>query len=342
MTVKPNYALWDINPKQFPQKNLKEQLKFICAYGHLAPSSHNTQPWKFKITENTIEVHADLNRRLKIADPTNKELYISVACTIPNLELAGKYFGLIPHITLLPNPSIPNHVATIKFKQIDQPLAKDELFEYIIKRLTNRSKFKKGKPLPIAYQTELTNKIKDYPIQLKIFQSAGELKTMAQLTKEGMFAALSNPAFRTELSHWVRHSWTDKGDGLPANTLGIPDAASIMIVPMVRSPFMASESSKTEFKLILSSSAIGVLFAPQNSLKYWIQTGILYETLALITCKHNLAIEPLSAAIEMDTQKKQLKQIAKTIAEPMMFFRIGFAGKKFPHAPRRPLAQVIF
>lgn len=56
------------------ETSLREKLEQFLKYAILAPSSHNTQPWLFKIVgEDTIEVYADDSRWLKIADSLGVE-----------------------------------------------------------------------------------------------------------------------------------------------------------------------------------------------------------------------------------------------------------------------------
>jgi len=43
----------------------------------LAPSSHNTQPWRFAVRERTIDLYADRTRALPVNDPDDRELTIS-------------------------------------------------------------------------------------------------------------------------------------------------------------------------------------------------------------------------------------------------------------------------
>jgi nitroreductase len=46
----PEFQAWNVSERQFPKDGTKtEQLKFILNYAILSPSSHNTQPWLFKI-----------------------------------------------------------------------------------------------------------------------------------------------------------------------------------------------------------------------------------------------------------------------------------------------------
>src|SRR3989344_1824285 len=44
-------------------------IKQVLYYGTIAPSSHNTQPWSFKVINSTVEVYVDDKRTLKYSDP---------------------------------------------------------------------------------------------------------------------------------------------------------------------------------------------------------------------------------------------------------------------------------
>src|SRR5258708_21659941 len=96
-----NYKAWNISLKDFPKKgSIEEQIKFFIRLGILAPSIHNTQPWKFNIYKNKLIVYPDWSRRLPAADTTGNNLYISLGCCLTNIECAASYYGLIPHITI--------------------------------------------------------------------------------------------------------------------------------------------------------------------------------------------------------------------------------------------------
>lgn len=57
--------------------NSFSQLQTLVHYATLAANGHNTQPWKFAIKENAIEIHPDYSRRLPVVDPQDRELWIS-------------------------------------------------------------------------------------------------------------------------------------------------------------------------------------------------------------------------------------------------------------------------
>lgn len=70
----------------------------IASYASKAPSGHNTQPWKFHITDSTITVLPNLDVALPVVDRNNRELFISLGCAIENLCIAASYFGYTTHI----------------------------------------------------------------------------------------------------------------------------------------------------------------------------------------------------------------------------------------------------
>lgn len=57
---KENFSVWETKESDFPKNgSIEERLKFILNYAVMAPSAHNTQPWKFKIQGNSIEIFVD-------------------------------------------------------------------------------------------------------------------------------------------------------------------------------------------------------------------------------------------------------------------------------------------
>ena len=84
----------DLAPDHFPSlEPLGAQFTHLLRYVVLAPSTFNTQPWKFRVTAEGIEVFGDYTRRLPIADPGNRELLMSIGAAVMNLRVAAAYFG---------------------------------------------------------------------------------------------------------------------------------------------------------------------------------------------------------------------------------------------------------
>ena len=55
----------------------------------LAASPHNTQPWLFKITNSSIELHIDTQRNVGALDPYLREEHIGMGCALNGRQCNG-------------------------------------------------------------------------------------------------------------------------------------------------------------------------------------------------------------------------------------------------------------
>lgn len=68
--------------------------KELVRYATLAPSSHNTQCWKFAVVDKAITILPDLSRRTPAVDPDDHHLFVSLGCAAENLVQAALAHGL--------------------------------------------------------------------------------------------------------------------------------------------------------------------------------------------------------------------------------------------------------
>jgi hypothetical protein len=66
----------------------------LIRYATLAPSSHNTQCWKFRVEARAISILPDLSRRCPVVDPDDHHLFVSLGCAAENLIQAALANGL--------------------------------------------------------------------------------------------------------------------------------------------------------------------------------------------------------------------------------------------------------
>ena len=84
----------------------------------LAPSSHNTQPWWFRVGEDTVELFADRTRSLPVNDPFDRELTISCGAALTNLVVAARAGSLEPQVDVLPDPGEPDLLARVVLRWV--------------------------------------------------------------------------------------------------------------------------------------------------------------------------------------------------------------------------------
>jgi hypothetical protein len=82
---------------------LQKQIEVLLGAAGAAPSMHNTQPWRFEVNGNVIDVYLDRSRLLPVEDPTGRAARIGVGAAIFNLRVAAAHLGFDGWFGLLPD-----------------------------------------------------------------------------------------------------------------------------------------------------------------------------------------------------------------------------------------------
>lgn len=72
-----------------------------------APSVHNTQPWRWRIRPEAVELHADWRRHLVATDPDRRDLILSCGAALHHLRVALSAQGLAVRVDRLPGSREP-------------------------------------------------------------------------------------------------------------------------------------------------------------------------------------------------------------------------------------------
>ena len=81
-----------------------DQIRAVVETATLAPSVHNSQPWRFCSDGTRIDVHTDPARALPRQDPDGRELLISCGAASLLAELAVRGLGRSCAVEVLPDP----------------------------------------------------------------------------------------------------------------------------------------------------------------------------------------------------------------------------------------------
>ena len=149
--MKENYKPWEIKVEDFfGLKSLNDQLQFLINFAVLAPSSHNSQPWKYEVKNDCVYVSADRSRELKVSDENGRQLFISLGCAIENIIVAGDYYGFVSAVEYLPDTSNEDLAAKISLRFAPPKDLKSSIKNHLIfsirKRVTNRNAYENRMP----------------------------------------------------------------------------------------------------------------------------------------------------------------------------------------------------
>ena len=311
-----------------------DQMNLLLSYAVLAPSSHNTQPWRFKIVDNTISLYADRTRALPANDPNDRELTISCGCALMNLRVAAAHEGVGVTCDITPDPNDEDLLAVISFDKEDKPPRNEaDLFKAIEERRTYRKRFE-SQDVPTPILDALTDVATEEKARLKVIESEDKRQKIATLVSEGDSIQWENPSWRRELAAWMHPR--RRGDGLTVPGLVAPIAQAV-----VRTFDMGNGVGAKDKQLVDESPVLALLSTDGDDIKDWLAAGQALERILLNAYSKGLQASYLNQPIQVVSLRPKLQNLMGEVGYPQILLRLGFPTNVIDAAPRRSLDEVI-
>jgi Nitroreductase family len=311
-----------------------DEISTLTSYAVLAPSSHNTQPWYFRVANSAVYLYADRTRSLPVNDPDDRELTISCGCAAMNVRIAAAYLGLAAQIQVLPDLQDEDLLAVISFSECPDEVTRDaQLFEFIGKRRTYRKRFKEEDvDESIIHQLQEAAAAENASLQI-LSQDTGR-EQAAVLVGEGDAIQWANPSWRRELAAWMHPR--RKGDGLTVPWLAAPFAQAV-----VRTFDMGNGIGAKDGELAKQSPILAVLGTKRDDTADWISAGEALQRVLLTACKNGLQASYLNQPIQVSSLRPKLQQLLPADEFPQLLLRLGYPSEALPATPRRNIREVI-
>lgn len=322
---------WKVDETLFPASGLlPDRLRFLLQYAVLAPSSHNTQPWKFRMDGDRIELFMDEARWLRVCDDDQRELHISVGCCLENLLIAADYFGLPHQVEYLPDLSEPMHAATIQFEQGTATERDSRLFQMIPVRHTNHGE-SDGRLIPEDVLEQLSGCCNESEIHVQLTCDPSIKQTVDALVVRADATEFADPAFREELGYWI-------GQGVFGTSWLMSKIGKLAVTHINMSNSMAKKDSA----ILMSSPALGLISSKDNRRESQIKSGQVYQRLSLWAASFGIWCQPMSQIVQVEETKQEVAKLQTDLRLfPQLPFRLGFAQPEKHRTPRRDLKDVM-
>lgn len=333
---------WTIDSAQFPSTgSLAEKARYAVAYAILAPSSHNSQPWKFAVIGDELLIMADRSRSLPVVDPFDRELVISCGAALFNLRVVFGHFGVPVEITTFPQAAEPDLLARMRFPSggsIARELS--ELFAAITKRSTNRQPFVEEE-LASDFIADLQAASAAEGIELRLLHSRVDRARLATLVAEADHRQFSDAHFRRELASWIHPARSF--DGMPTSSQVVGELTKLaapIATMAIRTFDLGGGVAASHERLVHGSPLLAVFSTHVDDNDAWLLTGQALERVLLLAAKSGYQASYLNQPIEIPDLRERLAAETQAARFPQLMVRLG-RGPAAPHAPRRPLKDVL-
>jgi hypothetical protein len=335
-------SAWQVDESGFPSRgSTEEKLRFAVNYAILAPSSHNTQPWRFLIQRDTVQVCADRSRALPVTDPFDRELLISCGAALFNLRAALSRFGCAYDITTFPYPSEPDVLAQLRVQpqgHLDSEIG--ALVPAITRRVTDRHAFPMKNVAP-GMLAAWRSAAGDEGVALSFVDSEQTRIEIAELVAEVDRIQFQDASFRRELAAWIHPSRSS--DGMPAYSQGMRtllDFATPIVSLAIRTFDVGGGVAASHRRLAQGSPLLACFATTMDDAPAWLATGQALQRVLLVATDAGYAASYLNQLIEVPQYRSRLRQLVACETYPQILLRIG-RGSAQPHSPRRPLLEVL-
>lgn len=311
------------------QQELVEAARLAVA----APSIFNSQPWRWAVGVDRLELRADRSRQLHAVDPNGRLLTISCGVALHHAVIA-----LAGHKTetgLLPDASDADLLAVLRVTGRNPVERRQErLREAIRRRRTDRRAFGQA---PVA--GEVLDRLVSACHQQGGHLFEVPLHHMATLALAAVSAGalqLSDPEYLAELAEWT-HRPPSSGEGVPLETAVAKAPRRVPVREFA--PFggeVMAAGPDNDF-----GAFYGIIYTDTDTPQAWLHAGMSLSAVLLTATVAGLGSAPISDVTEAASVREQLRHVLPA-GYPQVAVRIGYpqAGEP-PPTPRRAPEDLI-
>jgi hypothetical protein len=302
----------------------------------LAASSHNTQPWLFRVTPDAITILPDRSRRCRVVDPNDAHLYKSLGCAAENLVHAASLQGLAAEVRYDLDLD-----AVIVALEERADIVPSEYAGALGTRQCSKTAYD-GTPIDDEELTALEHAGSLGSVRCLIITDRERTATVAALVERGNITQLTDRAFRRELLTWIRfnpRTALRTRDGLAGRVNRQPPIPSVLGRLLAPILVRASNQAKKDRDYLQSSAGLAVFLTPTDTAADWVVAGRAYERFSLRADLHNIRSAFVNQPIEVPELRDELRSCLDVTAHPQLMVRFG-KGPRCHYSLRRPIDEV--
>ncbi|MEO8259090.1 MAG: nitroreductase family protein [Acidobacteriota bacterium] len=307
-------------------------------FATLAANGHNTQPWRFHIGEDRVEIQPDLTRRTPVVDPDDHHLFVSLGCAAENLSLAAGARGRTGELQF--NPAGDGGVALVFGSA---PAADPALVDAIPRRQSTRAEYD-GSAVTAGELRTLAAAAVVPGVDLVLVTERAAMNRLGDLVIAGNTAQMADAAFVRELKTWLRFNPRDAlatGDGLFSAASGSPALPGWLGRRAFDLVFRAAAENDKYARQLRTSAGLAVFVTERADKEHWVRAGRACQRFALQATALGLKHAFVNQPVEVSGLRPELAALVGTPGRrPDIVMRFG-RGAALPYAPRRPVAAVL-
>ncbi len=298
--------------RQTQTQTTSAALAEAAGVGGLAPSIHNTQPWRWRVDGDTLELYAEPPRQLPASDPGGRMVVLSCGAALHHARTALAALGWRVEVDRMPVPGRPGLLARLRLSG-----------RLAVTREAMRSlhtiRFRHTDWRPVADTPVTSGAIDAIRVAVEVEHAwlhtlrPSDVLDLATAADRAQTLEEFDPQWREEIAYWAR--------GTRVDGFGVPDAT-----------------------VHDDATVYAILFGTEDTPSAWLHAGEALSAAWLTAIEHGLSVLPLSAVAEVETTRVILRRLLAQLGDPFLVLAFGHADPNQvgrPSTARLRLAQVV-
>ena len=326
------------------------RLRFALHAAVVAPSIHNTQPWRFRVTDGPepyVDLLLDPARELPAVDPAHRQLVISCGAALAGYELGLRSCGLEPLVELLPAVGGQSCLARIRVNDLAHA---DPRSTHLLRALRERRSYRgamTAEKVAPTLSDELMDAVED-ACRLQLVTD-DRWRAVEHLVVQAAIELSDTTDVDRETRDWTRLS-ERSSDGVPAANWQRTSEQTAG-APIVQRDFAQGRPLPHQEQTHGPTGPegdplIAVLISRGDTSRDWIESGQALLRLCLAAQEAGLALGYVNQPTEVPGLREDLATLLTPMPAgftvPQLAFRLGYPAEALPPVtPRRPVAAVL-
>lgn len=284
------------------------QINEIIGRAVYAPSGENAQPWKFEVRNDVLHVYniPELDNSLYNASQLGS--YIAHGALIENIDLIARHNALTASVSLFPNKSIPNLIASITFEKSNDSDSETELlYQSITQRCTNRKAYE-SVTLPSSLRKKILGTETGHSVSIYLAEEADkqrEIAHAASVNERLLFEVPEMTNFFFSHIQWSLEEHERNSRGFFIDTLEL-EPPQLFVMKLLRNNFfqrlfrkigIAKMIAEDNAKRYMTASAHGCIVISGSNPQDYIQAGRAFQRVWLIVTAEKWSMQPMTGLL---------------------------------------------
>lgn len=314
----------------------RETVHTALSLATLAPSVHNTQPWRWRVGADSLRLYAAPELHLPTADPDGRDLILSCGIALHHCLIALAALGWQSKVRRLPNPDEPEHLASVQVYR-HQPSEVDvTLAAAIPQRRTDRRRYSSWS-VPANYIALMGARAARAGVMLRQIES---LPRLQDIVAQAVWRHGTDHDYMAELTTWSGRYASLAG--VPARNTPGSDPTALVPPRLFAGPALAQPS---EVESVDDNAVVLALGTKDDNTLAQLRAGEATSLVLLSATALGLASCPVTEPLEITETRDAVQiEVFGISGFPQMLLRIGWApptAEPLPATPRRPLEDVV-